>query len=132
MAALDSILGPVLRAGLTWLGRRRLPKIDGDLSLPGLTAPVEIIRDKWGIPHIYAKNEPDLYRTVGYVMAQDRLWQMDLMRRITTGRLSEVLDPGLVDADQLFRALQFSKNQSSLCRKPIRSYLPVWRRLAMG
>ncbi len=88
---------------------RALPDYNQGFDLTSLSAPVTVFRDSLGIPHIYADNEEDLYRTVGYVMAQDRLWQMDLLRRITTGRLSEVLDPGLVEADLLFRALEFSK-----------------------
>ncbi|NOR34830.1 MAG: hypothetical protein GQ579_09135, partial [Bacteroidales bacterium] len=88
---------------------RALPDYNAAVDLEKLTSPVTVFRDSMGIPHIYADNEEDLYRTVGYVMAQDRLWQMDLMRRITTGRRSEVLDPGLVEADQLFRALDFPK-----------------------
>ncbi len=88
---------------------RAVPDYQAGVDLEGLSAPVTVFRDSMGIPHIYASNEEDLYRTVGYVMAQDRMWQMDLMRRITTGRLSEVLDPGLVEADQLFRALDFPK-----------------------
>jgi len=88
---------------------RALPDYNATVDLEKLTNPVTVFRDSMGIPHIYAENEEDLYRTVGYVMAQDRMWQMDLMRRITTGRLSEVLDPGLVEADQLFRALDFPK-----------------------
>jgi len=88
---------------------RALPDYNEGVDLESLTAPVSVFRDSMGIPHIYAENEEDLYRTVGYVMAQDRMWQMDLMRRITTGRLSEVLDPGLVEADLLFRALDFPK-----------------------
>lgn len=88
---------------------RALPDYNATVDLEKLSAPVTVYRDSMGIPHIYADNEEDLYRTTGYVMAQDRMWQMDLMRRITTGRLSEVLDPGLVEADQLFRALDFPK-----------------------
>ena len=87
---------------------RALPDYNKGFDLASLSAPVTVFRDSLGIPHIYADNEEDLYRTVGYVMAQDRLWQMDLLRRITTGRLSEVLDPGLVEADMLFRALDFT------------------------
>ena len=59
----------------------------------------------------------DLYRTVGYVKAQDRLWHMDLLRRVTTGRLAEVLDPSLVNADQLLRALEFSKKSELVLSK---------------
>ncbi len=88
---------------------RALPDYNAGADLERLSAPVTVFRDSMGIPHIYADNEEDLYRTVGYVMAQDRLWQMDLLRRITTGRLSEVLDPTLVEADMLFRALEFTQ-----------------------
>jgi len=88
---------------------RALPDYNAGVDLENLSAPVTVFRDSMGMPHIYADNEEDLYRTVGYVMAQDRMWQMDLLRRITTGRLSEVLDPGLVEADMLFRALEFPK-----------------------
>ena len=87
---------------------RALPDYNSPVDLDGLTAPVTVFRDSMGVPHIYAENEADLYRTVGYVMAQDRMWQMDLLRRITQGRLSEVLNPLLVNTDQLFRALDFS------------------------
>lgn len=88
---------------------RALPDYNAGVDLENLSAPVTVFRDSVGMPHIYAENEEDLYRTVGYVMAQDRLWQMDLLRRITTGRLSEVLDPGLVEVDMLYRALEFTK-----------------------
>jgi penicillin amidase len=88
---------------------RAVPDYNKGADLEGLTETVTVYRDSLGIPHVYAKNDLDLFRTVGYIMAQDRMWQMDLMRRITLGRLSEVLDPDLVDADNFFRALQFSK-----------------------
>jgi len=61
MSIIYDTLGSALRAGLTWLGRKRLPQIDGDLNVPGLSAPVEIIRDRWGVPHIYAANAHDLF-----------------------------------------------------------------------
>ena len=99
-----------LAGGMIFLNNlktRAVPDYNRDVDLENLQFPVTVLRDSMGIPQIYASNEEDLYRTAGYVMAQDRLWQMDLMRRITQGRLSEVLDPGLVNADQLFRALDF-------------------------
>ncbi len=102
---------------LNHLKTRAVPDYNSDVDLDNLTDPVTVYRDSLGIPHIYAKNDQDLYRTVGYIMAQDRLWQMDLMRRITLGRLSEVLDPGLVNADQLFRALCFSKKSKLVLSK---------------
>ena len=93
---------------------RALPDYNADVDLEGLSAPVTVFRDSLGIPHIYAEDEEDLYRTVGYVMAQDRMWQMDLLRRVTGGRLSQVLDPGLVETDRLFRALDFSSKSQQV------------------
>ncbi len=101
-----------LAGGMIYLNHikmKAVPDYNANVDLEHLEEPVTVYRDSLGIPHIYASNEMDLYRTVGYVMAQDRLWQMDLMRRVTTGRLSEILDPSLVDVDQLFRALNFSE-----------------------
>ena len=104
------VLVLALAGGMIFLNSvktRAVPDYNAPVDLEALSAPVEVYRDSLGIPHIYAANEADLYRAVGYVMAQDRLWQLDLMRRLTTGRLSEVLDPGLVEADLVFRALDF-------------------------
>src|SRR5262249_13952757 len=55
-----------------------LSQLDGDIKLPGLQQPVEVLRDKWGIPHIYARNTHDLFFAQGFVAAQDRLFQLDL------------------------------------------------------
>src|SRR5262245_3247531 len=66
------------------------PKYRGNIRVSGLKAPSEIYFDKYGIPHIYAGNEEDLYFSLGYVHAQDRLFQMELLRRVSSGRLSEV------------------------------------------
>ena len=93
---------------------KALPDYSAIIDLQDMSEPVTVYRDQYAIPHIYAQNEPDLYRAVGYVMAQDRLWQMDLMRRITMGRLSEVLDPGLIDADLMFRSLRFSEKSEKV------------------
>jgi len=112
---LIAIIVIALATGMIFLNNlkvRAVPDYDANVDLENLSDKVTVFRDSLGIPHIYAKNNLDLYRTIGYVMAQDRLWQMDLLRRITTGRLAEVLDPGLVDADQLFRALRFSKKSA--------------------
>lgn len=107
---------------LSSLKTRAVPDYNKDMDLENLSDKVTVFRDSLGVPHIYAQNEMDLYLTVGFVMAQDRLWQMDLLRRITTGRLAEVLDPGLVDADQLFRALQFSR-KSELVMASVNPYI---------
>lgn len=120
LSILAALIVVALAGGLIFLSHlktRAVPDYNKDVDLENLTAKVTVHRDSLGVPHIYAQNEADLYRTVGYIMAQDRLWQMDLMRRITTGRLSEVLDPSLVDADLLFRALQFSKKSEWVISK---------------
>ncbi|CAG0927430.1 Penicillin acylase 2 proenzyme [Thermoflexales bacterium] len=85
--------------------RRAWPEVDGTLSVPGLTAQVQVIRDKWGVPHIYADNEHDLFFAQGYVHAQDRLWQMEMNRRASTGTLSQVAGKAGVSTDRAIRLL---------------------------
>jgi penicillin amidase len=87
------------------------------VDIENLAEPVTVYRDSLGIPHVYAKSEEDLYRVVGYLSAQDRLWQMDLMRRITTGRLSEIFGADMLAADQLFRSFEFSKKSEDVLSK---------------
>ena len=109
MSAIHNILGPIMRTGLTWLSRRRLPQTDGALRLPGLQAPVEIVRDRWGVPHIYAENLYDLFFAQGFVHAQDRLWQMEINRRTATGRLSELFGDVALDTDRMTRTFGFNR-----------------------
>ena len=92
---------------LAELASKSLAQIDGELQVPGLTEPVEIIRDEWGIPHIYAQNDDDLFFAQGYVMAQDRLWQMEMWRRWHEGRLAEVYGPDALDYDRRTRLMMF-------------------------
>ena len=89
------------------LARRSLAQIGGELDVPGLREPVEVIRDEWGIPHIYAQNDDDLFLAQGYVMAQDRLWQMEMWRRWHEGRLSEIFGPEAFDYDLRTRQMMF-------------------------
>lgn len=98
------------------IGSRALPDYDQDVDLRNMTATVEIFRDEYAVPHIFAETEEDLYRAVGYVMAQDRLWQMDLMRRGTTGRLSEIFGDDLVKTDALMRALCISEKSEAILK----------------
>ncbi len=81
-----------------------LPRVEGSTTLAGLRRPVEIIRDRWGVPHIYAATEHDLFFAQGYVQAQDRLFQMDAQRRVGYGRLSEIAGPLGLASDRLARA----------------------------
>ena len=85
------------------------PTYSGELSLAGLKEPVEVLYDDFGVPHIYAQNEEDAYYALGYVHAQDRLFQMEMIRRFAGGRLSEILGPDLLKTDKLFRTLGINK-----------------------
>jgi len=96
--------------GLGYLtARSALPQLDGQIQVRGLSAPVSIIRDTHGVPTIEATSIEDLYFAQGYVTAQDRLWQMDLFRRISRGQLSEILGQKTLAIDKDFRTLDFSR-----------------------
>ncbi|MCV2350723.1 penicillin acylase family protein [Paucibacter sp. Y2R2-4] len=95
----------VLAAAVTWHLRSLRPLRSGDLPLQGLQAAVSVRYDEWGVPHIEAQNEADLYRALGYVHAQDRLFQMEMLRRLSRGELAAILGPKLVETDRLFRTL---------------------------
>lgn len=104
MAALVLLLVLGVGGGYLWL-RTSLPRIDGEVAVRGLTAPVEIVRDRNGIPHIRAKSVNDAYFALGFVHAQDRLWQMDMSRRVGAGRLSEIVGEAGLEIDRLMRTL---------------------------
>jgi len=92
-----------LRAGT----RAALPMLDGEQHLAGLSAPVNVVRDAHGVPHIQAATQDDLLVAQGYVTAQDRLWQMDAYRRNADGNLAEIMGASLVRHDETQRVLQF-------------------------
>lgn len=94
------------------LTRRPLPQKQGRLYLHGLHEPAEIITDRYGVPHIYAENEDDLYFAQGYVHAQDRLWQMEFNRRLTSGRLSEIFGPIALETDRFCRRLGMHRSSA--------------------
>ena len=98
------------------LKKNALPDYNKDIDLPGLIEEVTILRDSFAIPHIYANNENDLYRSVGFVMARDRLWQMDLLRRVTQGRLSEILGKDQLETDLLMRALRMREKSEKVLK----------------
>lgn len=85
--------------------RSSLPRYDGTVRLQGISAPVRVLRDKYAIPHIIAANFEDAAFAMGYVHAQDRLWQLEFNRRIGQGRLAEFLGPDALDTDKLMRTL---------------------------
>ena len=88
-----------------WFVYRPLPQLDGSISLPGLQQTVTVDRDAWGVPHIRAASVEDAAEAQGYVMAQDRLWQLDLLRRVARGQLSEILGERTLQIDKDFRTL---------------------------
>lgn len=97
--AADPRLDPLAKASLS--------QISGTRGVAGLLEPVEVIRDRWGVPHIYARNTADLFFAQGYVQAQDRLWQMEVWRRYNSGHLAEVLGEEAVEHDRLLRLIQY-------------------------
>lgn len=92
------------------VGLRSLPQISGELSLPGLQGPVNVYRDEWGVPHIEAASEWDLFMAQGFVTAQDRFWQMEKTRRAGAGRLSEVLGSSMLETDKFVRTFLFYRS----------------------
>lgn len=102
------VLAVTLIAGLFFVRsqiRKSFPETSGSIAVPGIVQPVEIVRDDYGVPRIEAQNEHDLFFALGYVHAQDRLWQMDITRRIGQGRLSELLGLVTLDFDRMFRII---------------------------
>jgi penicillin amidase len=95
--------------GYYYFVRLPLPETDGELRIEGLRAPAKVFRDRWGVPHIYAANEHDLFLAQGFVQAQDRLWQMETNRRVAAGRLSEIIGPETLELDRLLRTLGFMR-----------------------
>ncbi len=92
-----------------WFVYRPLPQIDGPLKVAGLQKDVTVERDAWGVPHIRASSVQDMLEAQGYVMAQDRLWQMDLLRRAARGELSEILGKATLPIDRNFRTMGFDR-----------------------
>ena len=111
-------VGTTLLAGLASLAvvyvlRRPVPRSSGTVRLRGLRDDVEVVRDRWGVPHIYADNLHDLFFAVGYAQAQDRLWQMDFTRRLASGRLSEVVGQPAIEIDRLMRRVGFHRTSET-------------------
>lgn len=96
-------------AGAYWYLRQSLPQVDGRVAVAGLSAPVEIVRDAHAIPHILAETRADALFGLGYVHAQDRLWQMEFQRRIGHGRLSEIFGAAALPQDRFLRTVGFGR-----------------------
>src|SRR5205823_1086887 len=85
--------------------RRSLPTLNGSVTVPGISAPVDIVRDEDAVTHVFAATKRDAFYGLGYAHAQDRLWQMEFQRRVGFGRLSEVLGTATVGTDRFLRTL---------------------------
>src|SRR5271166_1908309 len=102
-----AILLIAFAATIWWFVYRPLPQLDGEAQVGGLKNEVVVERDNWGVPHLRASSLEDLAEAQGYVMAQDRLWQMDLLRRAARGQLSEILGGRALKIDVSFRTYGF-------------------------
>ena len=100
-------LAIVLFGAWLWITRQSFPRTRGRVSLEGINTPVEIFRDRYGVPHIYARSSEDLFFAQGYVHAQDRFWQMEFWRRLGAGRLSELFGEDLLETDKFLRTMGF-------------------------
>ena len=100
----------VVIGGIYMYLRSTLPDYSGEITVTGIIKPVEIIRDTYGMPHIYAQTDDDAYFALGYCMAQDRLYHMDVVRRVVRGRLSEIFGPDLIEVDKLFLTISAGKS----------------------
>ncbi len=98
----------------TKISRRALPNYSVPFEIQNLSDSVWVYRDSFAMPHVYARNSKDLYRVTGYLTAQDRLWQMDLLRHVTTGQLSELFGKDLLEADILMRSLGMPEKSAKL------------------
>lgn len=102
--AADAVRGVIRR-----LDRPRLPRLDGTFQVRGLDGRVEVIRDRWGVPHVYAGSTRDVFFAQGFVHAQDRFCQMELDRRFGHGRVAEVFGPTALPLDRAARVLGFGR-----------------------
>lgn len=108
--ALLAVLVVLLGAWFVYLAKTRVPVLDGVLSHPSLKAETKITRDSWGIPHIDAQNQHDAYFALGYAMGQDRLFQMEIVRRLAQGEIAELAGPLAVKVDAIVRTFRLKKH----------------------
>jgi penicillin amidase len=115
-----------------WWVRGSLPILDGQITLPGLRAPVEVLTDAHGVPAVYAHDQDDAWFAAGALHARDRRWQMELYRRVTNGRLSEVLGDTTIPFDQRFLTLDLRAAAAAEWERAAPSVRQVLERYAAG
>lgn len=106
------------------------PQYDGEVQVTGLTEEVDIHFDEFGVPHIYAQNEADAYRALGYIHAQERLFQLEMMRRVGSGTLAELLGPDVVEIDQFFHTLGIPKHAKESTKALVAQGNSPWKSAA--
>ncbi len=133
LAGIGVLLGLVAIAGIAgwlWL-RTSLPQTQGTIALDGVTANVDVMRDANGVPHIFAARAEDAFFALGYVHAQDRLWQMEMMRRLGAGRLSEIFGAPTLRLDRYSRTFglyRLAEEQTARLRPAERTLLDAYAR----
>lgn len=122
----------LLVAGLawsTWTVRRSFPQTGGELVVDGLSAPVDVLRDEYGVPQLYADTAEDLFFAQGFVHAQDRFFEMDVRRHVTAGRLAELVGDGGLETDVYVRSLGWydvAAEEVALLSPSARAYLEAY------
>jgi penicillin amidase len=123
-----AIVVALLVAGGGWYIHSKQPVRDGEIVISHLQAPVSVRYDERGVPHIRAEHEADMYRALGYVHAQDRLFQMEMLRRLARGELAEVMGPRLIETDKLFRSLRIREHAAAYVARQDKN-TPTWQAL---
>src|SRR5262245_50314418 len=113
------------QADLAHRARAVLAQTSGTIKLKGLQRPVNVLRDEWGIAHIFAETQDDLFFAQGFVSAQDRLWQLDLWRRVGEGKLAEILGPTAIERDRFARLIRYRGDM----QREYESYAPDARQI---
>src|SRR5688572_26105700 len=109
-----------------------LPQVEGTLRIPGLSASVEIVRDRWGVPHIYAENERDLFFAQGFTVASDRTFQLEFLSRAGLGRLSELFSGLTLDLDRFIRTVGWNRAAARLAQQRTQAELDALEPFAAG
>ena len=123
-----AIIIAIVASGAGWYIHSKQPVREGEIAMSRLQGPVSVRYDERGVPHIRAENEADLYRTLGYVQAQDRLFQMEMIRRLARGELAEILGPNLIETDKLFRSLRIRDHAAAYVARQDKN-TPMWKAL---
>jgi penicillin amidase len=130
--SLNPVIGSLLKTVLWPISRARLPQTSGRMRVQGLKDSVEVLRDRWGVAHIYGKHTEDVLFGQGFVHAQERLWQMDFTRRVVFGRLAEVIGEAALPFDRAMRTVGLYRTAEQEARKMTASLGTLWEAYCAG